>query len=110
MEHVHAAELALEHHPLEAAQIVEGAPTTALHPLWRHGAMEVGIWEHAVGVSTDVEAAETFVVLHGRARIAVDGGATIEVGPGDVVRLDAGAATTWTVTEALRKVYLVDTV
>jgi uncharacterized cupin superfamily protein len=100
--------MALEHTLLPVEQVVEGAPTTALHPLWRHGSLEVGVWEHGVGVSTDVEASETFVVLHGRARIDVAGGATIEVGPGDVVRLDAGAATTWTVTTPLRKVYLVE--
>jgi hypothetical protein len=30
----------------------------------------------------------------------------LRVGPGDVVRLAAGAETVWTVTETLRKVYL----
>ena len=56
--------------------------------------------------STDVEADEVFVVLAGRATVEVDGGPTLELGPGDVGILDAGDRTTWTVHETLRKVFL----
>lgn len=64
-----------------------------------------GIWEITPGTVTDVETDELFVVLSGRATIEVEGGATIEVGPGDVCLLAEGAKTTWTVHETLRKVY-----
>lgn len=64
-----------------------------------------GIWEITPGTVTDVESDEMFVVLSGRATIEVEGGATIEIGPGDVCLLADGAKTTWTVHETLRKVY-----
>jgi len=103
---VAAASLDVPLEPVAADQVVAGAPRAGSLGFWEQGGLEVGVWEHSVGVSTDVEADETFVVLRGRARIDVDGGESVEVGPGDVVRLDAGARTTWTVTEPLRKVYL----
>jgi uncharacterized cupin superfamily protein len=50
---------------------------------------------------------EIFVVLRGRATIEVDGGPTLQVGPGDVGVLEAGAKTTWTVHDDLRKIYII---
>ncbi|MFI6505689.1 cupin domain-containing protein [Nonomuraea typhae] len=86
---------------LDPAQIVAGDPTTSSMDLGNGR----GIWEITPGVVTDVEADEIFVVLSGRATIAVEGGTTIEVGPGDVALLAEGAKTTWIVHETLRKVY-----
>jgi hypothetical protein len=54
-------------------------------------AVDCGIWEHSVGVSTDVEAHEVFVVLEGHALIEIEGENALEVRPGDVVELAAGA-------------------
>jgi hypothetical protein len=65
-----------------------------------------GLWEHAVGESTDVEVHEVFVVLSGRARIEIEGQADLEIGPGDVVELAAGARTRWHVSEQLRKFWI----
>ena len=64
-----------------------------------------GLWRITEGTVTDVEQDEMFVVLEGRATIEVEGGPTIEVGPGDVCVLQRGARTTWTVHDALRKVF-----
>lgn len=92
-------------------QIVSGEPRTAGHVLHEVPAadggrvIERGIWEITPGVVTDVEADELFVVLSGRATIEIQGGPTLEVGPGDVAVLPEGAATRWTVHETLRKVY-----
>ncbi|GAA4991029.1 putative cupin superfamily protein [Nonomuraea thailandensis] len=86
---------------LDPAQIVAGDPVTSSLEL----SDGRGIWEITPGVVTDVESDEIFVVLSGRATIAVEGGATIEVGPGDVCLLAEGAKTTWIVHETLRKVY-----
>jgi len=104
---VPARGLAVPLEPVATDQVVQGEPKAGAVILWDHGGLEVGVWEHSVGVSTDTEADETFVVLSGRARIDVEGGESVEVGTGDVVRLDAGARTTWTVSEPLRKVYVV---
>ena len=107
---VHAAALddaELSPAPLPADQVLAGAPEVGLVPLCAVDGLAVGIWQHGEGMSTDVEADEVFVVLAGRATIAVEGGPTLEVGPGDVGLLRAGARTVWTVHEPLRKVYLV---
>ena len=122
---VRVADLALSHEPVDAAQAIDGAPTVgsvALATIGRGPAgggtgglasgelrgVEVGVWECTPGVSTDTEADEVFVVISGRARIDFVSPAlpSIEVGPGDMVRLEAGMQTVWTVTEMLRKVYV----
>jgi uncharacterized cupin superfamily protein len=103
---IRVAEVSLDHEPLPDGQVEAGTPSTGavaldVSPVW-----EAGVWEHTVGTSTDVEADEVFVVISGRATIAIAGGPTLEVGPGDLGILQAGASTTWTVHETLRKVYV----
>ena len=97
----------LEPDPLDPDQVVAGDPQVRVLPLHDDESLGVGVWQHSPGVSTDVEADEVFVVLRGCATIEVEGGPTLEVGPGDVGLLSAGARTTWTVHETLRKVYVV---
>jgi hypothetical protein len=106
---VRAAALAdadLEKSPLEPGQVVDGDPEVRHLGLHEDDALAIGIWQHSVGVSTDVETDELFVVLSGRATIQVDGGPTLQVAAGDVGLLPAGARTTWTIHETLRKVYV----
>ncbi len=93
--------------PLFDDQVVDGAPGVRMSTLAHDGVMEVGLWEHSEGTSTDIEADEVFVVLSGRATIEVKGGPTLEVGPGDIGFLAAGASTVWTVHEDFRKFYVV---
>ena len=103
----HAGTLGLQHEPVPADQSVSGAPSTAVAVLGTFADRELGIWEMSVGVMTDTEADELFVVLSGAAIVEfADGTPTLEIGAGDVVCLAEGAETTWTVTETLRKVYL----
>jgi uncharacterized cupin superfamily protein len=97
----------LEHAPLDPAQVLVGHPEVRVLALHDSAELAVGIWQHGVGVSTDIEADEVFVVLSGRATIEVEGGPTLEVGPGDVGLYPAGTRTRWTVHETLRKVYVV---
>jgi uncharacterized protein len=106
---VDAAALELEPAELDPSQIVEGAPRVAERVVWSSpdGSRLRGVWEHTPGVSTDVEVDEVFVVLAGRATIEVEGGPTLEVGPGSLGVLEAGASTTWRVHETLRKVFAV---
>ncbi len=104
---VSTANLALSPDPLTAAQIVSGNPQVSVHSIVDTDRLAIGVWEHTAGVSTDVEVDEVFVVLSGRATIAVTGGPTLDVGPGDVGVLDAGVETTWTVHEDMRKVYVI---
>jgi len=107
---IRAAALAdsdLDEAPLDPAQVVSGSPEVRVLEIHDADDVAVGIWQHSVGVSTDVEVDEVFVVLSGRATIEVEGGPTLEVGPGDVGTYPPGTRTTWTVHETLRKVYVV---
>ena len=104
---VSATRQALDADPLDSSQVVSGNPQVSTYELLDSDALAVGIWQHTAGVSTDVEVDEIFVVLSGRATIEVAGGPTLEVGPGDVGVLEAGAETTWTIHEDLRKIYII---
>jgi uncharacterized protein len=99
---------------LDPATVVSGSPRTfegeiATAQLPGGGTLATGVWRCTEGTVTDVEADETFVVLEGRATIEAEGEEPVEVGPGDVCVLPAGARTTWTVHEKLRKVYVIRT-
>ena len=96
---VSALELQLETIPAE--------PQTSWREITGPGGLDVGVWEHAVGISEDVEVDEVFVVISGRATIELAGGEALEVGPGDVGILTAGEKTRWTIHETLRKVYVI---
>lgn len=97
---------AIDHQPVPPGSAVEGSPTTGAIELGSLAGVEYGIWEITTGVSTDVEADEIFVVLSGAARIDFPELAhSIDIGPGDIVRLHAGEHTVWTVAETLRKAY-----
>ena len=103
-----ARAVSLAHEPVVADQVAAGTPTTGWKPLGSTAdGAEVGVWEMSPGAMSDTESDEVFVVLSGRATVAfADGRPTIDLVPGSVVRLDAGAETVWTVTETLRKVYV----
>lgn len=104
---IRAADLTIAHEPVPADQTVDGEPSTAASTLTTFGEVEIGVWEMTPGTMTDVEADEVFVVLAGAATVEfADGTPSLQLRPGDVVRLAAGARTTWTVTETLRKIYL----
>ena len=104
---VHGLDVALIPGELDAAQIVAGSPevTETLFTAVSDERVVRGLWRITEGTVTDVEQDEMFVVLEGRATIEVEGGPTIQVGPGDVCVLQRGDRTTWTVHEALRKVF-----
>lgn len=92
--------------PVPAAHVVGGSPSTGWAELSVVGGSEVGVWEMTAGAMSDTEVDEVFVVLTGAATIRFEGGRSIRVSAGDVVKLDAGARTVWTVTDTLRKLYV----
>jgi uncharacterized cupin superfamily protein len=101
------AEVELVADELDPDSVISGDPHVSSLELWasEDGTQSRGIWQITPGTVTDVELQEMFVVVSGRATIAIEDGPTLEVGPGDVGFLAAGARTTWTVHETLRKVY-----
>lgn len=102
-----AHDLDLEWEPVDPRKVVSGAPRVGWAEVAAAGGVEVGVWAHTAGVSTDVEADEVFVVLSGRATIECGDGTVLQVGPGDVGVLPPGVPTRWTVHEDLRKVYVI---
>jgi uncharacterized protein len=104
-----ARSIPMEHTRLGDKRNLTGDVTTAVRAQATEGDMEVGVWEHSVGTSTDVEIEEVFVVLAGRGRVTCDEGGAIDLAPGVVGLLPAGARTTWEITEPLRKVWITQT-
>lgn len=105
---INAIDTAVAHLPLPDEEVVAGDPGTATIDIGTFRGVDIGLWEMTPGTATDVEEDEVFVVLAGRARIEFTDRnlATLEVGPGDVVRLEAGMHTRWTVIETLRKIWV----
>ncbi len=105
---VDATGLELALRELAPEQVVAGRPRVGAVELGSLKDCSVGVWEITPGVSTDVETDEWFVVLGGHAEVAFDDGTPpLQLRPGTVARLRAGSRTTWTVTQTLRKVYIV---
>ncbi len=107
--HLDAVRCSLDPDELPAEKVVAGHPTTAVRELSppTGATADIGVWEHTAGTSVDVEADEVFVVLSGRATVAYDDGTRFDIGPGSVVGTPAGARSTWTVHETLRKIYVI---
>lgn len=104
---IDTSDLPLAWEPVPEDQRVAGDPLVGATEVAVAPGVEVGVWSHTPGVSTDVEVDEVFVVLSGRATIEFSNGTVMEVGPGDVGVLPSGATTRWTVYEELRKVYVI---
>lgn len=91
---------------LPAEKCPAGPVLTGVAHLATTAVGEVGLWEHPVGTSTDVEQDEVFVVLSGSGHVELADGTTLELRPGTVGVLAAGTPTTWVIDEPLRKVWL----
>ncbi|WP_406860255.1 cupin domain-containing protein [Streptomyces sp. HUAS MG47] len=104
---VHIPDAELEPEPLDPEQIVSGEPVVTGKVLWESadGTQVRGLWQITPGVVTDTEADELFVVVSGRATVDIEGGGTLELGPGVAAVMREGERTTWTVHETLRKAY-----
>lgn len=94
--------LELKHSALDPSIVVEGSPTVG----WAMAGTGFGVWEHSVGVSTDIEVDEVFLVLSGSGRVEFEGErASLMLEPGTLASLEAGEKTVWTITQTLRKVF-----
>jgi uncharacterized cupin superfamily protein len=93
--------------PVPTEQVLDGEPTAGLVVLGEFEGLEYGVWEMSPGSMSDVENAEFFVVLAGAASVEfIDTETTVQLVPGSVLTLEAGARTIWTVTQSLRKVWV----
>jgi len=102
-----APALPLHHDALPADRLVAEPVSVGTTALAELAGCAIGVWEISPGTSTDVEIDEVFVVLSGAATVRfADGTPDLRLKPGSVGRLAAGSATTWIVTETLRKIYI----
>jgi uncharacterized cupin superfamily protein len=89
-----------------ADQRISGAPKTGSVQIEKFGGTIVGVWEMTPGTMRDTEMDEILTVLSGSATVEFQDGRKLTLEPGAVARLHAGQKTIWTVTETLRKVYV----
>jgi uncharacterized cupin superfamily protein len=101
-----AREIVIPLQEVSAEQRISGAPKTGAVQIEKFGGAVVGVWEMTPGVMRDVEVDEILTVLAGSATVEFQDGRKITLEPGVVARLHAGQHTVWTVTETLRKVYV----
>jgi hypothetical protein len=101
-----AREIQIPLSDVTAEQRISGTPKTGSVQIEKFGGTVVGVWEMTPGVMRDVEVDEILTVLAGSATVEFQDGRKITLEPGAVARLHAGQQTVWTVTETLRKVYV----
>jgi uncharacterized cupin superfamily protein len=89
------------------ASAADGDAPTGVAEGMAGAGLEAGVWVHEVGGSVGDFGDEMFVVLAGRGVVTCQNGGRIELEPGVVGMLAAGDITTWTITETLRKVWIV---
>jgi len=70
------------------------------HVMFEDGEAAAGLWKPDPDPAVDyagleLPARETVVVLKGSVRIEVEDGPTLDLGPGDMASMPAGAVTTW---------------
>lgn len=102
-----ARDVVTESSDLPADKCVTPGITTAIAEVVSDVGLEVGVWEHSVGTSTDTYDDEVFVVIEGRGTVTDQHGNVIELAPGVVGVLHPEDVTTWVVTEPIRKVWIV---
>lgn len=91
---------------LDPVDVVQGDPAVSSTSLAQPAGSDIGIWQITEGQVTDVEADEVFIVLSGRGHVEFEDGSVLDLQPGTAARLRAGERTTWTITETLRKIYV----
>jgi uncharacterized cupin superfamily protein len=84
-------------------------PGSEMHELVHDGPVWAGLTRFTAVDGPTIwvpEQRETILVLEGNARIEIDSGPTLELGPGDVASLPAGAQTTWHITTPFKEFWV----
>ena len=92
--------------------IVEGKPFGEVHWLRQGssgaGLLLTGLWTHEPATFPyTFPADETFHLLEGKVCIKVDGLEPINMVPGDIVSFRKGQVSTWTISEHLKKFFVI---
>ena len=101
----------LDYSVLDAEKVVAGGEFSDLVLGFSEGGstekLRTGVWTHPVGISTDVEVDEVFVVISGKGRVVLKDGRVLHLSPGVVGTLIEGEETRWEIDEPLKKVWIV---
>ena len=86
-------------------------PPGEVHALCADAGFEAGFWRPLAGLTPDpvgwtLPGREAILVLEGRARIEIEGGPTLELGPGAMASLPDGAVTTWHLTPDFKEFWV----
>lgn len=86
-----------------------GAGEIGRLPVWQRDGQTHGVWEMTPGVLRDVPGPESVCLLSGRATVQIrPSGEVVELQTGDVFAIDEGEIADWTVTETVRKFFVVN--
>ncbi|MGI9195918.1 MAG: cupin domain-containing protein [Candidatus Nanopelagicales bacterium] len=107
MQSFRAFEVPTEWIELSPEKAITAGVSTSLVEVAAGAGLEVGVWQHSAGTSTDTYDDEVFVVIEGRGTVTDQHGNVIELAPGVVGILTPADETTWVITEPLRKVWIV---
>lgn len=92
--------------------LVNGQPFGEVHWLRTtaagEGQLYAGLWRHPAGAfDYRFPGDETFHVVEGHVRIALDDGATVELRAGDLVSFPKGANSRWSILEPMKKFFVI---
>ena len=92
--------------------MVEGKPFGEVHWLRQGssgaGLLLTGLWTHEPATFPyTFPADETFHLLEGKVCITVEGLAPVNLAPGDIVSFRKGQISTWTISEPLKKFFVI---
>lgn len=91
-------------------RIVSGQPTTRTWTTYEGegGRLFCGVWEATPGAwRVSYDEWESCTVLEGRCTVTPDGGDPVNLGPGDTLILEPGFKGIWSVTEKMRKTFVI---
>ena len=95
---------------LDGWRVIAGTPSmkTWVQHTSQDGKFVSGTWESTPGSYHATYSAYEFVhVMEGRMTITPDGGAPVDIGPGDAFAVEADFKGVWTIHETVRKHFLV---
>ena len=99
----------LEYNSIDSSQVISPSDgiQTGFAEVGETSKLKTGVWRHPVGVSTDTEVDEVFVVIEGKGRVILKDGTILNLHPGVVGTLLPGEETKWEIDEPLTKVWIV---
>jgi mannose-6-phosphate isomerase-like protein (cupin superfamily) len=76
----------LEYNSIESSQAISPSDIqTGFAEAGETNKLKTGVWRHPVGISTDTEVDEVFVVIEGKGRVILKDGTILNLYPGGII-------------------------